>query len=179
MANLYFLPCDCGQKIRVGPAQAGQAVACGCGKQLSVPTLRSLRELEAAPVEKASAEAKRPAWSPWHGAAFSGGLAVAAVSFFLCALNLWYFTGAKAFSEDHTEEFATEVSGLLDEYSAEQLLEEWNHARAEGLGHVEPPIWVRAKESAIVYRWRLTAFGGVGLMALVVAIGAVFLGRGR
>jgi hypothetical protein len=179
MANLYFLPCDCGQKIKVGPAQAGQAVTCDCGKKLSVPTLRGLRELEAVPVDASAAGGKRPGWSPWHGAAFSGGLAVAAVSLFFCAQNLWYFTGAKVYSEDRTDEFAGAVSGELDDYPPEQLLEEWNQVRAQGLGHVHTPIWVTAKESAVVYRWRTIAFGSLGLLALIVAVGAVFLGRGR
>jgi hypothetical protein len=179
MANLYFLPCECGQKIRVGPAQAGQAVACGCGKKLSVPTLRGLRELKTVPEEEVSATARRSTWSPWHGAAFSGGLAVAAVSLFLSALNLWYLTGANLYSEDRTDEFAGAMSGQLEEYTAEQLLDEWNHVRAEGLTHVHTPIWVAAKESVGVFRWRSIAFGSLGVIALVVAVGAVFLGRGR
>ena len=179
MANLYFLPCDCGQKVRVGPAQAGQAVACGCGKKLSVPTLRGLRELEAAPAEASAADTKRASWSPWRGAAFSGGLAVGAVSLFLCAMNLWYFTGANLYSEDRTDEFAGAMAGQLEEYSAEQLLDEWNMTRAEGLGHVHTPVWVVAKHSAAIYRWQAIAFGSLGLIALVTSIGAVFWGRGR
>ena len=42
----YLLPCHCGQKLLVGPAQAGQSLPCSFGAMLDVPTLRALRQLE-------------------------------------------------------------------------------------------------------------------------------------
>lgn len=178
MAETFLLPCGCGHKIRVGNAQAGQAVRCECGKSLSVPTLRGLRELESAPDEAAAKGARRAAvWSPWHGAAFSGGLAAAAVSLLLCGANFWYYTGAQHYSEDRSDDVIGAVTGELDNYLPVQLLEEWNALVDEGLSHEHTPLWIAAQESAKVYRWRTIAFGSLGVVSLLVAFGAVFLGR--
>ena len=176
MAELYLLPCECGHKVRVGRAQAGQAVACDCGKTLRVPTLRGLRELEAAPAEKESPTAG-PVWSLWHGAAFSGGLAVAAVSLLLCAMNVWYFFSAQVYSEDHSDDVIGAATGELENYTAEQLFEEWNSLVGEGLSHFHTPVWIQAQESAKVFRWRFIAFGSVAAVALLVSLGAIFFGR--
>lgn len=178
MAEAFLLPCACGQKIRVGQAQAGQSVVCGCGRALGVPTLRGLRELDRAPGEETPAGVRpRAAWSPWHGAAFSGGLAVAAVSLLLAGVNLWYYGGARFFSTDHSDSIIGVATVELDKYTPEQLFEEWNTMVKDGLGHAQPPIWVAAQESAKVYRWRSITFACLGVTALFVAIGAVFFGR--
>jgi hypothetical protein len=47
----YLLPCECGQKIRVGLAQAGQVVHCSCGRAVEAPTLLAMRALEPAVTE--------------------------------------------------------------------------------------------------------------------------------
>jgi hypothetical protein len=178
MTEAFLLPCACGQKVRVGKAQAGQAVACTCGKSLSVPTLRALRELEVAPPDERPTKARKAAaWSPWHGAAFSGGLAVAAISLLLFGINLFYLTGAAIFSEDHTDKLVGSATGELDLFSAEQMLNEWNSMVKEGLGHPHRPYWVTAQESAKVYRWRTIAFASVSVVSLLVSLGAVFVGR--
>lgn len=44
----YLLACDCGQQLEVEPGQAGETLACACGRSVSVPTLRRLRELPVA-----------------------------------------------------------------------------------------------------------------------------------
>jgi hypothetical protein len=178
MTEAFLLPCACGQKVRVGKAQAGQAIRCACGKSLSVPTLRGMRELESAPPDENLAKSRKvAAWSPWHGAAFSGGLAVAAVSVLLFGLNLYYLTGATYFSEDHTDAVVGSATGELEKFSAEQLLHEWHSLVEEGLGHPHPPIWVSAQESAKIYRWRTIAFGTLTVVALLVSLGAVFVRR--
>ena len=178
MTEAFLLPCACGQKVRVGKAQAGQAVRCACGKSLSVPTLRGMRELETAPQDGNLAKPRKAAaWSPWHGAAFSGGLAVAAISVLLFGYNLYNFTGATFFSEDHTDAVVGTATKELNDFSPEQLLNEWHSLVEEGLGHPHPPIWVHAQESARIYRWRTIAFGSLTVVALLVSLGAVFLRR--
>jgi hypothetical protein len=121
MAELYLLPCTCGQTVRVGKAQAGQAVDCACGKRHSVPTLRGLRELALAPVEAATTPARNPAWSPWHGAAFSGGIVTAVIALLLVVMNLRYYAGASYFSEDRSHIVIDNATGS-SKFAAEQLL---------------------------------------------------------
>lgn len=41
----YLLTCNCGKTVPVDIGQAGGQVACECGTQLDVPTLRQLRHL--------------------------------------------------------------------------------------------------------------------------------------
>jgi len=47
VSTRYLLPCQCGEKIPVEAAQAGQIVQCPCGRNLEVPTMLRLRFLEA------------------------------------------------------------------------------------------------------------------------------------
>jgi hypothetical protein len=46
MSVRYRLPCSCGQTVLVERSQAGLSVACSCGKQLEVPTIRGLAQLD-------------------------------------------------------------------------------------------------------------------------------------
>lgn len=63
MSAVFYLPCPCGEKVQVTRAQAGQEVACVCGKEIAVPTIRGFASLEIAE-EKTD---QRPAWSPLRG----------------------------------------------------------------------------------------------------------------
>jgi hypothetical protein len=177
MAELYLLPCGCGQKVRVGKAEAGQAVVCGCGQRLNVPTLRGLRNLELAPAEAITSKLARPAWSPARGIAFSGGLAVAAVALLVLLLNLYYYVGAVVFSTDHSDEVIQAATQELDDFQPVQLLDEWNSVVTDGLGHQHTPLWIVAQESAKVYLWRTNAAAITGVIAALVAVGAAFFGR--
>ena len=177
MADAYLLPCGCGKKTPVGKAQAGQVVACECGKTLGVPTLRGLRDLELAPASKESTPIARPTWGPLRGASFSGGLAVAAVALFLSGLNLSYYSGAKFYSDDPSEQIIGAATNQLDGLAAVELLDEWNNAVKDGLGSMPTPFWIAAQESAKIYRWRSIAFACLSLVGLATAIGAAFFGR--
>lgn len=42
----YLLPCSCGEKIAIESTQAGQTIRCSCGKNLEVPTMQGVRQLE-------------------------------------------------------------------------------------------------------------------------------------
>src|SRR5262245_32317227 len=90
MTQQYLLPCACGQLVRVGNAQAGGQVLCACGKSLAVPTLRGLRQLEAAPPEIAKKLPLR--WSPIHGASFALALVIAIAGAAAAAYHLFYYS---------------------------------------------------------------------------------------
>src|SRR5438067_13539894 len=100
----YLLPCSCGQKARVAAAQAGAQVTCVCGKSLSVPTLRGIRQLEIAPPEATAKSAGR--WSPIHGALFASGLLIATIGVgFLAFFGLRYIQlGGHPITRDITNE---------------------------------------------------------------------------
>jgi hypothetical protein len=84
---LHFLvPCQCGQKLEVTPAQAGQQMTCVCGRGIDVPTLRGLQSLER--VGDAAAPAPRR-WGARQGLLFLG-CAIASLSL-IAAAGLEYF----------------------------------------------------------------------------------------
>jgi len=54
MSNVYWLPCDCGERHPVGVRQAGQTIVCSCGAELEVPAYGALANLEEAAAEPGS-----------------------------------------------------------------------------------------------------------------------------
>ncbi len=83
MEARYLLPCGCGQKQPVSAAEAGQVIRCACGQKLEVPTLRALRQLEAATPESG----KETGWN-LRKAVFVIGLVIA-IGGALFALYCW------------------------------------------------------------------------------------------
>lgn len=79
----YLLPCSCGQRLKVSTAQAGQPIRCACGNELTVPTLRGLRELEVDEGPTKARDRSQRTWDNRHRAAFV--LIVAALGCFLAA----------------------------------------------------------------------------------------------
>ncbi len=122
----YLLPCSCGQKTRIAAAQAGAQVACGCGKSLSVPTLRGIKQLEIAPV---ATTAKSPGrWSPIHGALFASGLAIASIGVVVLAFyGVRYIQlGASPFTRDITDAVVKAEQERIDKLTPTQALAEWS-----------------------------------------------------
>jgi hypothetical protein len=76
--SAYLLPCACGNSVPVDIGQAGGRVACSCGTQLDVPTLRQLRHLPRATV----AEEKKSggSWGTRQGIVAASLIVAAALS---------------------------------------------------------------------------------------------------
>src|SRR5436309_2466055 len=129
----YLLPCSCGQKTRITGAQAGAQVTCICGKNLSVPTLRGIRQLEIAPSEKTA----RPAatWSRVHGGLFASGLAIASVGLvFLALFGLRYIQlGWHPITHDFTAEVVKAEQKRIDKLTPTEALAEWTEDVKDGL----------------------------------------------
>lgn len=154
-------------------------MACTCGKQLTVPTLRGLRELEVAPADAAASRPARAAWNPVRGAAFSGGLAVAAIALLFAAMNFWLYLEASNYTTDPSQEIMDSEFARIDEATVDDLFDLWTAMSDEGLGHAHAPPWVAAQESAKIFLWRTNAAAGVGIAAILIAIGALLIGRRR
>lgn len=89
MPDQFLLPCECGQAIPIEVSQAGQEVTCSCGRSMSVPSMRAIRQLEPAKTNT-SAPAEKAAWNPVKGFIFGfgallivGGLITAGHSYFV------------------------------------------------------------------------------------------------
>src|SRR5437899_105389 len=136
MSQHYLLPCSCGQRIRVGIAQAGGQVVCTCGKKLRIPTMRGLRELQPAPADTISGV--MPRWTLWHGVVFASALLIVLLGGVLVTYHAWRYSsyrfsslGDLAFdrSADWTKAEVAEV----DKLTPVQALAEWNDNLEKGL----------------------------------------------
>jgi hypothetical protein len=176
MSQIYLLPCSCGQKIRIANAQAGAQVTCVCGKCVSVPTLRGIRQLELAPPETKTQAG--PGWSAVHGIIFAVALVVAAFGLTLLAYyGLKYAQIDKRYTQDYTEHFVQHEQARIDKLSPLEALTEWSTAVTEGLGEKDPPPWVAAKKLVASYLSWMKG-GAIALLAgAIVAAATLFVGR--
>ncbi len=173
MSAQYYLPCSCGQKVRVEPAQAGGSATCACGTTLHVPTLRGLAQLEIAPPDEE--RVRRPArqWSPVRGALFSSGLVVVVGALLLLGYTYLQFAEASAFTEDKTS-VINEIEGAqIETMNLMDSLDAFYSLRNEGLGEPVEPFWVTARN--IVSQKRNLMIGAVGaalagLIAMVASL---------
>jgi hypothetical protein len=176
MSVQYLLPCSCGQKVRVEAAQAGGQATCGCGKSLTVPTLRALKQLEVAqPDEAAARRAARGGWSPLQGALFSIGIVVACVSLIVLAYNLRDFLGASTWTEDQTPLVNQLEAETIDQFSLLESVEAYQQLRDAGLGVEAPPVWVIARQVVERKKTIMLWSGGIALAGIVAAVTALFI----
>jgi hypothetical protein len=177
MSQHSWFPCSCGQKVRIASSQAGEQIACACGKTLSVPTLRAMKELAPAPPIVADKQALT--WSRLHGASFAAGLALATIGVALIALFFWRYVQIQAggLSTDRSNDIVQWESSTIDKMTAVQMLDAWSELVEQGLGEKQTPIWVAAKEQLQAYRYWIAVgacslIGGIGL-----SVATLFVGR--
>jgi len=175
MSQHYLLPCSCGQKIRVAPAQAGGQVSCGCGKSLTVPTLRGLRALEPAAPEASRKAA--PGWSVTHGIFFSGGIVLVIAGIAILAFHLFRYTQVAGFTVDQTEAVAARHTAGVDEMSATQMFDEWSKVVSEGLGEKMTPPWEAAKQMIAANMFWMKTGGGAIVVGLLLSVLSLFVAR--
>ena len=176
MTQQYLLPCACGEKLRVAPAQAGGQVTCGCGQCLTVPTLRGLKALELAP-DKTPAPAA-PGWSTIHGLIFSISLVVAASGLVTCAYNLWLYSSVLGLTVDRTEEWIAMERAPIDKLTPVQALEFLKGNIQACIQNEASPEWVIAKRVAARYLFWVKVGGCLLAGGLIPAIATLFIGRG-
>jgi len=172
MKAVYLLPCPCGNKVPVDGGQAGAKISCTCGKQLTVPTFRALKELEmeAQAVASAAVAREAPAWSTGRGMLFSFGLLVSVIATLLICYNgylCWVtWDGGEPLRQSHLEEMRHSVEHLT---AVEAVLEFQKMAKA-GLSVDGVPPWSDISEIRdISFRWLIGA-----LVALAVGLVSTF-----
>jgi hypothetical protein len=178
MTQQFLLPCTCGQKVRVGPAQAGGRVACGCGQNVAVPTLRGLRNLEEAPASGPAVTS--PGWSRLHGAIFAVSLVAAAAGLGTTGYNLFRYAQAMERTVDLTSTVIDDVAKAhpIDALTPLGALDEWQKEVLPGLRQEVLPEWVAAKMAAAHY-FSWVRFGVLLLIGgIVPAIATLYIGRG-
>ena len=176
MTAQYFLPCSCGQKVRVEPAQAGGQVTCACGAKLNVPTLRGLKQLEIAlPDEAAIRRSSGRQWGPVRGAMFSIGLLVVVVSLLVLAYTYLQFSEAKTYTQDQTPVINQFMGEQIEGMSLLDSLQEFYRLREEGLGEPVEFPWVTAQKFVAAKRNLMIGTGGLALAGAIAVIASLLI----
>jgi hypothetical protein len=175
MAQHYLLPCpSCGAKNPVETRQAGETVPCACGKPLSVPTLRGLRQLEPAANEAPPPEAApKRGWSPIHGFMFSLGLIVAIGAGAMAARHFLIYSALQQQTADRTSEIDAMSNEYIDNMSLSESITAWNQLNFSQLGEDGPPPWMLARQQATAYFFTASIWLGVaslGALAFVLSL---------
>ncbi|MFV1965704.1 MAG: hypothetical protein ACC628_09805 [Pirellulaceae bacterium] len=172
----YLLPCDCGKSVRIEVSQAGQTVACACGKSLDIPAMRAIRELVPdEPIEVPSAGRR---WSAAHGAGFAigslllvSGLGIGIVS------HLQYAYMKTQIPPLPSAEATAAWVAEIDDWSAMQAWEFWQTTRVEEVPKVSMHALITRRVDGVHQR-ALLAYGIAG-GGLLLAIGTMWIGAGR
>ncbi len=163
----YLLNCSCGKSVPIETSQAGQAVACSCGKQLEAPTMRMIRQLEPASEEGADRATKSGNWSILHRLLFAAGLAVATAGFLVAGFYQWSRVNLD------TKEIAWDINldtdlEVLENMDLELAWENWLQVRDSGIGPYQPPFYIQSR--FLSGYWKKFALGGVGVGVAGIAL---------
>ena len=175
MSQHYLLPCSCGQKARVTSAQAGGEVVCSCGRKLTVPTLRGLRELELAP--EISTAKQAPGWSLWHGLSFSGGILLALIGVALLGFHLFRYSQVAGYTTDQTDAFVAAHAADVDRLTPIEMLDEWSKIVGEGLGEKSMTPWEMARRMVAANQFWMGAGGLAIVVGLLMTVLSLFVAR--
>ena len=165
----YLLPCSCGQSIVVEASQAGQMVACSCGRSQEAPTMRGIRALE--PAAQANAREAKPgqpaAWSPVQGGLFVLGILIAMAGI---AAAGWYGYEIQRINVPvPTEADFIRDANQIDGMPVDELYEGYIKVREMGLGAAETPLYAIAQRVEAVYKRYVIA----GCIAAVIGLALV------
>jgi hypothetical protein len=176
MSSQYLLPCSCGQKVRIEPAQAGGQVACSCGARLTVPTLRGLRLLDVAPPDKSSLG--RPAsgrWGPVQAAMFSIGLLVTVASLIVFAYTCWQYLQVIPLTKDRTADINKVEGEQIEQMDLMQSLAAYEDLATTGLPEASPPLWIRFQTLAAQKRSLMIGTGIFALLGTIATLAALVI----
>jgi hypothetical protein len=164
----YLLPCNCGRRLTVTAAQAGDLLLCECGQRVEVPTLRHLAGLE----QVDDAPPRERTWGARQGLIFLGAtLIVLAVA----ALIWLQFREPQPIREPLFEHDASKI----DKMSYGDLWKIWSNyekgiqrtlfgpeAAAFEWNRFEIQQWRQ-------WRWTAVAVAGAGVVVIVIGLLAV------
>jgi hypothetical protein len=168
MRKRYLLPCDCGRKLVIDAAQAGEQVRCECGVTQVAPTLRGLAALEPAsePTAAERAAARRGA-----DRALKTDLAFAVCLFLLIGsvvalvpLVVIWLQLDTSFNIDSDVEYGNQQ---IDQLTIDRTWEVWTELQEAGLQPREVPFYTRILRYANVFSRVIAAVSVVAVLSLV------------
>lgn len=88
MNRRFWLPCSCGKRFAIDASQAGESIACSCGRSIEVPPLRRLVHLEKLPEDGGEPIAKIWGWRQ-RLMLLGGAILIVAAIAVVCVLATW------------------------------------------------------------------------------------------
>ncbi len=171
MTVKYLLPCDCGERVVIELGQAGQRVACVCGKELTVPTMRGIKVLETAP-DEAPVPSRDGNWNATRGAVFAIGLTLSVIAFGIA--GYYVFQRSRLETQEYEWDRPDLANQQIDDMNDLQTYYLWMNYYTGGLGEQFPPDFVRAKKQAAEFLAIAGVAGVCGSLGLALAAAAVF-----
>ncbi len=144
MSQRYLLKCECGIEHPVETAQAGGTLSCSCGRTVSIPSFRELKQLPLV----ASGPPKRPkrTWHPLQGLLFGVG-SVMFIVWTAWGLSLEMHRRTLDLEEDPRiqQELERNLKNI-GKLKVHESYEVWKLIRQRGLGRRQPPPYVLNRE---------------------------------
>jgi hypothetical protein len=168
MNSHFLLPCECGQTIPIQLSQAGQSIQCGCGRTLSVPNMRGIRQLQTADAIPTKSPSTRT-WNPTRGLIFGIGAISILIGCIVIGYNYPSYRYASAYrpSEDDLQQSLK----AIDDSPPEDLWKMWHDASKHGMGDHESSFFVGARRATRRFQ-RFVITGAVLLGLGVICVTA-------
>jgi len=162
MPSKYLLPCECGRKHPVEPAQAGERTLCQCGEWLVIPTLLEMRKLE--PAHATEVKAGKSSWGLTQQLMVAG----AVIGLIGVVLTAYFWIRRPKIPDDRTIRLF--VQQQVEAARPAELVWMWQTMRSEGL----QPGRDKAVRSLLEWRRRYN-LAMAGSCVVILAGGVVVL----
>ena len=169
MTHRYLLRCDCGRDLEISECQAGQELACCCGKTLLIPTLRRMRALpQVAPTPAASGVSN--SWTVQRGVMFSLG----ALLLLTCLPTLAYVGWQRSRIDLSPPDLnKIEYDHDIDALSPVDTLELWDFISTQSLFRNNLPTHILNRERAERLGWLMAAAGTLAVGGLISVLASL------
>lgn len=178
--QLYLVSCTCGEQLRVRLSQAGEQLNCKCGANVSVPTIRGLKQLPVVADEEHKPVAPV---AIWQGPVFAVGVIALFVGCLVLAGSTLFPPPEVTFdvtSVGYTDEELKRAAIPVEELGMEQLYLEFNTLRTKGRNEQGRFIQSQIDQAYKVQKQRqLTGVGlvGIGTLLAIMALVVPTLGK--
>jgi hypothetical protein len=178
--QLYLVTCNCGEQLRVRLSQAGEQLTCKCGANVSVPTIRGLKQL---PVVADEEHKLVTPVAIWQGPAFAVGVLALFVGCLVLAGTMLFPPPEINFdvtSVGYSDEELKRAATPVEELGIEQLYEEFHTLRTKGRNEQGRFIQSQIDQAYKIQKQRqLTGVGltAIGALLAIIALVVPMLGK--
>lgn len=172
MTKQYLLRCECGQSTPIDVTQAGQSLACPCGRTLVVPSMRAVRQLPLC--EAGEPRVSKRSWNALQGTLFAVGALLALWGLLFAAYH--YLLRTRIQIQPISSEMIRQAIEEVDTWTLEQAYAFWTETQKRGLPPGLSPYVLACREAARLER-TATAGAAIAVFGLLLALSSLLFGR--